>query len=611
MSCMALTCPCEDQMRQLTALVQCLHLQWRNMFDRASLAILDRLDYAIRLLEAPPRVYCTSHSQLNPNTGSASTTIPTGDGTPAVALNGEGQDLDPALATGDTLAWATDSPDTDRGHHGRPYINHAASADALIHNSWPACTHVLEWPIFEGRVKPDFIKPPLNDSSPRVAHPLSPKPRGQRTERQTRAWKPSTSAARIHEDDICELVKGFLRNVHTKNPILDPLALLELTRNVAEEGFAWDNSSCLVLIASALGSLATTWNTAIPTEGESSLEDAVTYPLAEAYYTAARKRLGLLDNSIVAAQCWFVTGMYEMYSMRPLAAWSSFNRACNGVHLYLRMKHQDSQQQVVARPEQCLHWSSLKSECELREELVLPPSGLATIGYPGDFPSPPPGSTLNVEGGAATTERTEWEYVHEHSWYYYLSDVAYRRIANYTTTMLYSMPNEQWLKMGVRRLHRIAEELDNQTMQWWKHIPGSPGPSLLEDTDELTFMLRLDYVDLRERIWRPFLYLALHGTPTQDEMPVVSSTVKTCLDMSFEMLQGARLKHRHHGLWLTVRCMFAKALLIIAAGKSGRVAIRSDWLEHVNSFQTYLKYWEDEASDLGAMRLALSELLGR
>ena len=91
------------------------------------------------------------------------------------------------------------------------------------------------------------------------------------------------------------------------------------------------------------------------------MSDTEDYGTAEAYYLAARKRLGLLDYSISAAQCFFLTGVYEMYSLRPLKAWGSFSRACVVLQIYFRGQNGQgfySSEGMVSR----LYWSCLKSE---------------------------------------------------------------------------------------------------------------------------------------------------------------------------------------------------------------------------------------------------------
>ncbi|KAK5165204.1 uncharacterized protein LTR77_009302 [Saxophila tyrrhenica] len=529
-----------------------------STFDQASLAILDRLNYAIQLLEDPP--------------GSRNA--------PATATTDPGSLPHHELSSINTYA-------SDNGHGGSngavDGVN-AAAADALTVNTRCACTHVIDWPIFAGRINPASISPGLSDS-PSIK-------RG--------------SSARISEGDVDFLVRDFLNNVHVKNPILDRGDLLDFTRTIAEEGFKWDSSSCLVLIACALGSLSTSWEAAVPSASETSLDDAKSYMLAEAYYTAARKRLGLLENTAQATQCWFLAGVYEMYSMRPLTGWTSFNRACALLQPRLYLQSQ-STPHSFGQSDRRLYWSCLKSETELREEFDLPPPGLAQMEHPDVLPSPPESAAHSGTGGIATDG--VWESMQEKSWYYYLSDIAYRRIANRTVGALYCVPKEEWLSMPVRQLQRIAEELDAQVVQLWDHIPGSPSSAPQIDTDELTYMLYLDYADLRERIWRPFLYIAVHGQVSEADQLIVMAGANKCLDTSFVMLEKALLKHRHHGCWQTIRCMITKALLVLAAAKSRRGEIRSDWRSVVRSFQAYLQYWETEAPDLGAARSALSTLV--
>lgn len=491
------------------------------------------------------------------------------------------------------------------------FLNDAnvALTDALNINSRCSGTDVLGWPVFQGHVKDDSTVEALFETSSNEDSALSPRGSFAAAGSSTHRPSPSfvrSSAGGIREENTLALIEDFLRNVHTKNPILDPTELLEMGRTVAEEGFGWDDRSCLVLITCALGSLSTPWNMAVPMESEASRTDAENYPQAEAYYTAARKRVGLLGNSVLATQCVFLTAVYEMYSLRPISAWLSFSRACTLFQLHLHSRP-PGHGQAYRRLEQRLYWSCLKSECEMREELDLPPSGLAKAEYPDVFPSPP-GSTPDPESGE-TAGRGPWELVVQRSWYYYLSEIASRRIANRTITALYGMPDQAWLSIPVRRLHRIALELDTQLVQWWEHIPGSPSPGVQSDMDELTFQLHARYLDFRERVWRPFLYIAVHTEPAPADRDLVLTNATRCLDLVFELLRAINIKHRHHGCWYSARSMFTRALLILAAVQSRRLDIGPDWEKYIHLARTFLQYWEEEAPDLRIARLRLLDLL--
>lgn len=100
-----------------------------------------------------------------------------------------------------------------------------------------------------------------------------------------------------------------------------------------------------------------------------SFTDAVDYATAEAYYTAGRKRLGLLECIITAAQCHFVSGVYEMYMVRPIKAWGSFNRACDVLQVYFRGSWEEGLSKGVVSQ---LYWSCLKSEWSVKHFSDLP-----------------------------------------------------------------------------------------------------------------------------------------------------------------------------------------------------------------------------------------------
>lgn len=110
------------------------------------------------------------------------------------------------------------------------------------------------------------------------------------------------------------------------------------------------------------------------------------YQLGEYYFREAQRRLGVLtcENSLVAAQCGFFTGVYLMYTLRILAAWKAFINAgtqCLGYFASKRLiditsypsapdetfrhisNHQDGPSTSNSRAlEDALYWSCLKSE---------------------------------------------------------------------------------------------------------------------------------------------------------------------------------------------------------------------------------------------------------
>ena len=95
-----------------------------------------------------------------------------------------------------------------------------------------------------------------------------------------------------------------------------------------------------------------------------SLNDTPGYYTAELYYTASRKRIGLLKNTLLATECYFMAGVYEMYSLRPLQAAISFNRACVTFQTltWMNSEYYITESQLGKARASRLYWSCLKSE---------------------------------------------------------------------------------------------------------------------------------------------------------------------------------------------------------------------------------------------------------
>lgn len=128
-------------------------------------------------------------------------------------------------------------------------------------------------------------------------------------------------------------------------------------------------------------------------------------------------------------------------------------------------------------------------------------------------------------------------------------------------------------------------------------------------TEELQFVLHARLPDLRERIYRPFLYLAITH-PSDDLLqqrlaPYVQKCIEACLTF---LLRGTP-RHRHHGTWYENRAMFLKSLLVIAAMKSGKVHLPIVWREGIGLCIAGFKFWESESPDLRESRMILESLL--
>jgi hypothetical protein len=113
------------------------------------------------------------------------------------------------------------------------------------------CEDVMEWPIFGGRYhrseterlifNPDLASLQVNQyhtpdgSSGRLKSTVSS------------SVHKSAPGRGIQESDALALVERFLIYVHIKNPILDSLQIRRMAKDIMENGFRWDGTSCIVV----------------------------------------------------------------------------------------------------------------------------------------------------------------------------------------------------------------------------------------------------------------------------------------------------------------------------------------------------------------------------
>ncbi|KAH8684079.1 hypothetical protein BGZ61DRAFT_590163 [Ilyonectria robusta] len=266
------------------------------------------------------------------------------------------------------------------------------------------------------------------------------------------AAKSSLRQHGIIEEDLPSHIRSFLANVHTKNPVVDHKTLVQYARDAAENGLAWDGPSCMVLIASALGIASESFRR-IPTSQPRSAESNLA--LADIYYTGARKRIGLLRNdSLLCLQCNFLSGVYEMYRLRPLDAWHSFDSACNLMQLYFRTRNPDMISTETKDLEERLYWSCSKSEIELRMEIDLFPMRSSGLPTSANFPSPP-------NDDAQTPE----EFPVQESWYYYLSEISQKHTVDRIIDTFYAVSDDtELLRLPLPPKIQIASELEQHEL---------------------------------------------------------------------------------------------------------------------------------------------------
>lgn len=540
---------------------------------------------------------------------------------------------------------------TSRPYNAGPQSDATGVADSQIHQSAftghgftrlevsenaakaSCCESILRWPSISETAQCGEIT-----SFPLLSVGSSPND-GASGEASSRSYR----AGGLIEDNIYPLCKTFILQIHIKNPVLNVQEFLMSAREVSEKGPGWDGQGCLALLACALAGVATPFryyhrdNTTSTPQDHNLLstppDSQVQISMSEPYFMAAKRRLGLLDTSLLCVQCLFFAGVYEKFVMRPLAAWKFFQRACVEMQTYLHTmalkSSSASGHERALHLEQRLYWACMSSECELRAELQLPASGL-TFKYPDIFPSlslpgtsayttarpPPTEMTWESPCGSMTQTSpasvTSLEPAEEISWLHYLAEISLRKIMNQILESVFGHGEEYWLRHICevsQRLANLKEDLES----WRVHLPAA-----LQFYDEgipnneFALLLKTRWLSCWDWVHRPFLYFIIHSAEPVNidtERQTILSLAQECLRACAELIPLIAEHHRHGGVWVLLRRTFGCAIMIIAACASTSLDLQVAQTQHlVDMALKTISRWSYGSTELKWMEKTLTKI---
>ncbi|KAI2841041.1 transcriptional regulator family: Fungal Specific TF [Aspergillus niger] len=414
------------------------------------------------------------------------------------------------------------------------------------------------------------------------------------------------------------LIDRFLQFVHVKNPVVDTVALRQSAVTVEVGESSRNSHSCLVFLACALGCLAGPLRyDDLSVERDDHAESRHT--TGEQFYRKALESISLPGDRILTAQCWFLSGVYQMYKLNAARAWMDFSRASAALSLHLRHREaavcKDSNGGHLEPAELSLYWTCWKSECDLRAELNVPDSVLCEFSVSDGYPVPSSVSMSNSGAMLSETPTDSEDLTHlwELSTYYYLSDVALMRVEARILNSMYSTNDAHWSPANPSYLCRTAADLESQIDHWSRNLPSI---IRFEEWDsapqfELTYNLQARVLQLRSWLYRPFVYYAIHhnsGQSNEDEE--AKRFMRKAIECSFHLISSKATQHRHHGTWFVARGVLSSALLIIAAIKAdkGLVDYLADWPDLLDQAIRSLSHWASEARDLAYAVVVLANL---
>ena len=335
-----------------------------------------------------------------------------------------------------------------------------------------------------------------------------------------------------------------------------------------------------------------------------------------------------------------------MYTLRPMLSWHYFIQASIFCHMYLKMTHGlsadvlgNSGDRKARRLEQSLYWSCFKSECEFRVELPLQQSEISLGEYPDLFPSPP---SPVVPGEAAELRRHAAKLCNEEeSWYYYLTEIALRRIGNRIVNTFFRQDRSSWL--DIKPLLLMAREFEAQVSSWSAHLPPAmqhyettsiiraPHLSFAEGSTghasrELSWAIDNRLLEMQTWLYQPFLYYLVHaesGSPatgrntrigsllnpfspepaapglSAEDVSVLHLLIASGIECLLKTIDVRARGHRHHGLWYDLRSIMCAALILLAVVKSGNAAWIPGGVETVWGETASAQFWTGSMPPIG------------
>jgi hypothetical protein len=307
-------------------------------------------------------------------------------------------------------------------------------------------------------------------------------------------------------------IEAFFAKVNVWYACVNPFNWQSHYRVALSNGFRDGPESCIVLLVLALGQASL--------GGSISRAPSNDDPPGLPYFAAAWGLLpGLMTrNSVLSAQCTVLASAYLFYLVRPLEAWTLLSSTSTKLQLLLSAPGRvpTNQRELSER----VFWNALLFESDLLAELDLPHSGIVQyeelVGLPGGF------------------EEEEEERAGRDDLWYFLAEIALRRLLNRVSQLIYSKDS----MASTQSLEPVVAELDFQLSQWYESLPQAlqfPYSRALL-SDPVQTVLRLRYFACKTIIYRPYILAVLDNEQAAMD-PTVRENCRKCLESSIRQLE--------------------------------------------------------------------------
>jgi hypothetical protein len=354
-------------------------------------------------------------------------------------------------------------------------------------------------------------------------------------------------------------IRTFFERVNVWYACVNPYTWSKYYDAAVSLSFREGPESCVVLLVLALGCAAQC--------GSIALISTDRDPPGVPYFIAAWNLLPsvMMRNSVVAAQCIILAAAYLFYLVRPLEAWTLLSNASMKLQLLFGNPSRVPVQwrELSVR----VYWNALLYESDLLAELDLPHSGIVNfeelVDLPGGFDEI---EDDEDEDDGDTGNKLVSPIGRDELWYF-LAEIALRRLLNRVSHMLYQKDNS----LTLASLAPIVSELDFQLSQWYEGLPQPVRFPLSHApiSHPVQTVLRLRYFACRTIIYRPYI-LAVFENEQASGDPWVRECCRRCLEATLYQLESVTTHREGHlpYLWQGALSMVSQSLLIMGATMS-------------------------------------------
>lgn len=391
-----------------------------------------------------------------------------------------------------------------------------------------AALHLLQWPLIR-----DLVSRPYD---PQIMLQL---------EMARQPLHSLTKTPCVDLSNTAAYIEAYFERVNMWYACVNPYTWRSHYRSALSNGFREGPESCIVLLVLSLGeaSLRGSISRIVPHEDPPGLQ----------YFTAAWALLpGMMtSNSVLAAQCHLLAAAYLFYLVRPLEAWNLLCTTSTKLQLLLMSPNRvpPEQRELTER----IYWNALLFESDLLAEMDLPHSGVVqfeeNVGLPCGF------------------EGDEQQAVGRDDLWYFLAEIALRRLLNRVSQLIYSKDS----MASTTSLEPVVAELDYQLTQWYESLPNPlqfPFTRTLL-ADPVQTVLRLRFFACRTIIYRPYILAVLDNEQAVLD-PAVRGACHKCLEASVRQLEHITAHHAGHMpyLWQGALSIVSQTLLVMGASMS-------------------------------------------